>query len=316
MQNLQETPILLFYSEYSEKCNKLSQLIPKQFLTLFKTICVDSAEIRNILKNSTNIEINTVPCFLNISPEGNVAKYEGKDAFAWINEYIKSLETPTPPPTSFKPSQGLPVSSVADLLQFNKHDQSPPPQQDLPLAGLQARYPDSIDILPVEPDLGRTKRGPSKRFQSISSNRDVDNKNTNNWDRDQRYDHHEASNDISEYYPTEKSKKAIMIEDLSPQEDYDDEEDNNLLDDPSGMGIPRTEVITTGGSDTGSNRKQPPPTVTPTGSNKKTEKSQSIKLMAAAIAAAREDDTSNTISAGQAPARVLKESSKQVRINM
>ena len=79
-------------------------------------VCIDNQDVRKRLLKNGKIEISAVPCILLVYRSGEVEKYEGNDAFQWIEETInkyappQSPETPPqifnpPPPQIFNPPQ-------------------------------------------------------------------------------------------------------------------------------------------------------------------------------------------------------------------
>jgi hypothetical protein len=171
--------LILLYSEYSANCKKLRGLIKEEHLDLFEKICIDSEEVRDAILSSENIQINNVPCFLYIFPDGTVAKYEAIKAFEFIVQYITALTAPKQPVSTSQPSGGLPVSSIDKLMAgMRSLPGSNPQTQGLPLAGAQARKPTEVHIPRGPPDVPQ-RRGPRRQpFQGITSERDISGENT------------------------------------------------------------------------------------------------------------------------------------------
>lgn len=53
-----------------------------------RPVCIDNEDIRRQILKDKKIEINSVPCVLIAYNTGNVEKYEGSNAFQWIEETI------------------------------------------------------------------------------------------------------------------------------------------------------------------------------------------------------------------------------------
>jgi hypothetical protein len=127
------TSILYIRSKYSPLCTTFNSLLETKVLDgNLIPITVDNKEVRDkILKSEFSIK--TVPCILLIK-EGLVEKYEGVDAFAWVNAHpnipphpsprdlqsivseIQSPLPPLPPPSqsieTTTPSTSTPTSSI------------------------------------------------------------------------------------------------------------------------------------------------------------------------------------------------------------
>ena len=89
----------LFYSKYSNSSNKFLQMLTDSRIDFSKTIglvtvCIDNEKIRKRILNSKNIKIEHVPCILNLYNDGGVEKYEGNDAFKWLEEIISKVNQP------------------------------------------------------------------------------------------------------------------------------------------------------------------------------------------------------------------------------
>jgi hypothetical protein len=70
-------------------------------------VCIDNEIIRNQIKNSSKIKINSVPSLLIIQPSGEISLYENQSVVQWFNEQISNnpqLHPPKPqPPPQPKP---------------------------------------------------------------------------------------------------------------------------------------------------------------------------------------------------------------------
>lgn len=84
---------VLIYSKYSPNSTKLIKLINELstiFVDIFniKLTCIDNENIRKQILSSKNIKITYVPSILIIYTDGGIEKYEGNDAFDWVESII------------------------------------------------------------------------------------------------------------------------------------------------------------------------------------------------------------------------------------
>lgn len=69
-------------------------------------VCIDSKTIRDKIRDN-KLNIRYVPCILTVYSHGVVEKYDGENAFNWVNDIISSLSThplqpkPVTPPSVF-----------------------------------------------------------------------------------------------------------------------------------------------------------------------------------------------------------------------
>lgn len=95
---------VLLYSKYSPMSSKLMTALSTCPVDLSTTVgirpvCIDNEDIRRQILKDKKIEINSVPCVLIAYNTGNVEKYEGSNAFDWIEETVsKFMPKPTPQP--------------------------------------------------------------------------------------------------------------------------------------------------------------------------------------------------------------------------
>lgn len=93
----QELSVLL-YSEYSQNSKRILNII-KQFPNYFNqlnTLCIDNEKIRKKITKSKNIIIESVPSILCLYADGTVEKFEGSQAFSWVEEIIRMNAPPIP----------------------------------------------------------------------------------------------------------------------------------------------------------------------------------------------------------------------------
>ena len=87
---------ILLHSKYSENSKKLLGSIDASGtnfyeFTKIQLVCIDNEQVRDRIVNNKEIDIGGVPCILNIFNDGNVEKYEGVDAFKWVEQIIGKL---------------------------------------------------------------------------------------------------------------------------------------------------------------------------------------------------------------------------------
>jgi len=87
---------ILLHSKYSDNSKKLLASIEASGVNFYdftkiQLVCVDNEEVRDRIANNKEIDIEAVPCVLNIFNDGNVEKYEGVDAFKWVEQIVSKL---------------------------------------------------------------------------------------------------------------------------------------------------------------------------------------------------------------------------------
>ena len=116
---------VLLYSKYSPMSSKLMSALSTCPVDLSATVgirpvCIDNEDIRRQILKDKKIEINSVPCLLIAYNTGNVEKYEGSNAFQWIEETVsKYMPQPQPQPQPQQPQPQQP------------QPQQPQPQQQI-----------------------------------------------------------------------------------------------------------------------------------------------------------------------------------------
>jgi len=133
----------LLYSEYSLQCSRFLSLLDGASVDVMSAVNlrllnIDNKKIRQQILGSPVIDVKVVPCVLIVHVDGVVEKYEGRDAFEWLEHLIAALTPPPPPPPPTPTTQ----ETVTD------RQQSEPtlakPSEDIPSAT-------SIDDLGEEP---------------------------------------------------------------------------------------------------------------------------------------------------------------------
>lgn len=130
---------VLLYSKYSKHSKELIKMIDDSkvdFENLAKLVLVsiDTEEARKRILGS-NMEIKHVPCILIIYDDGGVEKYEGNDAFNWVEEIV-TKHSPAKPEPVIQPQVVQPVVPEATVIQRVAEPviqpepvvQKPPPQ--------------------------------------------------------------------------------------------------------------------------------------------------------------------------------------------
>lgn len=81
---------VILFSKYSNVCKKFMDDVKNANLNMnFNILCVDNKQIREKILNSSDFDINSLPCLLVLNDSQNtVDKYEGQDAFIWLKDII------------------------------------------------------------------------------------------------------------------------------------------------------------------------------------------------------------------------------------
>ena len=129
---------LLLYSKYSPMSVKLLTAMQSSPIDLtsvinLKAICIDNEDIREQILTETKIDVSTVPCILIVYRNGGVEKYQGSNAFQWIEETVRKLMPQQPqqqPQQSQQQSQQSHQQSQQQSQQSQQQSQqSQQPQQ-------------------------------------------------------------------------------------------------------------------------------------------------------------------------------------------
>lgn len=262
--------VILLWSVHSESCSKLRQMMTEDDLRLFEKICIDNPEIRQAVIESSKIQIKYVPCFLLIGERGQIlSKFESNDAFQWF-ESIRKQKNPGPT----EPQTGSSVDKILAGLksmsrtvdQSDLIDQSltgiqsrasgqitrPRPGADLgkmprrPFSVLGSDYETEEDAMPSRPVRGQ---GHDNMLSSLSDfgqqpeERSSGMRPTSIMETDPYNPIPEQETSGNRMVSVGKGKRAIVIEDLTPSDEPNNNENFVSLDtDPSGMGIPRGDI--------------------------------------------------------------------------
>ena len=306
--------LVLLYSINSPKCDQLRSLLKDRYLEFFKSINVDNKKIRNMLANSTTLKITTVPCIIEIFPDGNLASYEGEKAFEWVTNFIQVIdgENRQPiasqmpnqfPPHMQMPKIRTPYRKIDDILE----------EPDVPvpnnISGLQGKINPSIDLQEKQADLSSAlRRGPKRTayrgmvenegYTGLTSDRDMHLGEINRPSRGDGHNNMRSSlpdipqdytdMEIEEKpaprkYPVKSGNKVKLIEDITPEEEQFEPAPMLDDDDPSGMNVPRDESVS-------NSRMNDPSGMNDLPRNRNKEKSTSLKNLAASIERARSSE--------------------------
>ena len=88
---------IFLYSKYSENSKRFMNIFKEKVSDdiannlKFINVCIDNEKIRNSITNSKQISIKVVPCILIIYTDGGAQKYEGPDAFTWLEDIITKI---------------------------------------------------------------------------------------------------------------------------------------------------------------------------------------------------------------------------------
>lgn len=334
--------LVLLYSLNSPKCNQFRSMIKDEYMSMFKPICVDNKQVREMLQNSTTLQIKTVPCVIEIFPDGNLASYEDIKAFEWITNFMSVIDKKPAPKQQLSPQNPkgptpLGYATKIDDVFADEMDEKPQ------MPGLQGQgMPQSsrginmneIELRERNPNI-TALRGPRRsayrgevednQYMGISSERDLQHGEI---DRPMRGMGHtgmnasslsdvELDNDPDMMNPppppprrqvpiSAGGNRVKMIEDLTPLDEEDEEQVND--DDPSGMGIPRDDPVSGGGGASGG--------MNEVRSNKAKEKSSSLKNMASSIERARKMELEQSESHKQGGAVKSREMAMNEPINL
>jgi hypothetical protein len=256
----QSQSAILLWSEHSDKCAQLRQMMNEEQLRLFEKVCVDNDQIRNMICGSDKLQIKFLPCFLILDAQKNLlAKFEGVDALKWYSQNLQKSLPPSPSPPSHSR-----VDQILEGMQQLPRSQLPESQEfsGPPLAGPQSRGPPNITRPRGMPDIGRPLRGGSM----LSSDRGMvdedgeismpvrgeghENMRSSLVDYGQQEDDpsgmglmtSQREDPEPRMVPVGNSKNPIMIEDLTPDEDEPQFATPDFGDDPSGMSMPRGDI--------------------------------------------------------------------------
>ena len=82
--------VICLYSKFSNSSKSFvesSQSLPIQF------VCIDNKKVRNRIMSDPKLQITFVPCVLSLFSDGRLEKYEGKDAFDWLDNIKQEMQS-------------------------------------------------------------------------------------------------------------------------------------------------------------------------------------------------------------------------------
>jgi thiol-disulfide isomerase/thioredoxin len=86
--------IILLLSKYSENCNKMINMMKSSGInfSFIETIFVDNARLRQSILDKKDYNITTVPTILVFKDNYKVEKYDGVNAFQWVEKTVENLK--------------------------------------------------------------------------------------------------------------------------------------------------------------------------------------------------------------------------------
>ena len=80
--------VVYLYSKYSASCKEFSDRITTSTLKdSFNLLCVDNKDIRKVVVSS-KYSIKSIPCVLCVFSNSVIEKYEGEQAFRWLDQFV------------------------------------------------------------------------------------------------------------------------------------------------------------------------------------------------------------------------------------
>lgn len=83
---------ILLHSKYSPQSQKLIKIISANRLVDLldlRSVCVDNDKVRQQILQNNHIDLTEVPCLVILKLDGNISKFEGQDAVAWIDDFVR-----------------------------------------------------------------------------------------------------------------------------------------------------------------------------------------------------------------------------------
>jgi len=138
---------VMVYSKYSEGCKSLFELIERSGINFnhIRLLCIDNPEVRKRVLNHKELQIQAVPCLLNMYQGGAVEKFEGEDLFSWIRGLIEKLTPPPPPRLLPQPPPPPPPQEEVEEEERPRQPQRQPPKRPP-----QKPKATPIDAIPLE----------------------------------------------------------------------------------------------------------------------------------------------------------------------
>ena len=115
--------VICLYSKFS---NSSKEFVESSGDLPINFVCIDNKEVRNRVISDSKLKITFVPCILSVFSDGRLEKFEGVDAFKWL-ENIKSQtqtseqkEQPVNP--TEKPTEKSTEQTSEQNNKFSQHD--------------------------------------------------------------------------------------------------------------------------------------------------------------------------------------------------
>ena len=73
--------VICLYSKFS---NSSKEFVESSSDLPINFVCIDNKEVRNRVISDSKLKITFVPCILSVFSDGRLEKFEGVDAFKWL----------------------------------------------------------------------------------------------------------------------------------------------------------------------------------------------------------------------------------------
>ena len=106
--------VICLYSKFSSNSKNFVEAasnLPINF------ICIDNKDIRNRIISDSKLTISFVPCILCLFSDGRLEKYEGTDAFSWLEDIKKEVQPQTVQPQTVQPQTVQPQTVHSQTVQ-------------------------------------------------------------------------------------------------------------------------------------------------------------------------------------------------------
>jgi hypothetical protein len=89
---MSEQVVILLHSKYSEACKSLFEIMESSTVNFefIKLLCIDNQELREKIQTS-ELQITSIPCILILHRDGKMEKYEGKEAYVYIDTFVAPI---------------------------------------------------------------------------------------------------------------------------------------------------------------------------------------------------------------------------------
>lgn len=125
--------VVCLYSKYSERCVRFFE--DMAYMRGVRMVCVDHEETRSLVeRDSPGYRIERVPCILAFHEDGRMDKFEGEDAFEWLqdrkrrmclsSQRISKIAEVVPPPPPPVPQQA-PLVDLEEIVERTPGDPVP-----------------------------------------------------------------------------------------------------------------------------------------------------------------------------------------------